>query len=121
MKKTIVKILANGILFVHALVVFIILFGWRFDKFSWVYISILSITFFTQLFLGYCFLTRWEFNLRKKLDPTLDYDSSFLSWYMYKYSNIHIPTKGIKYVSLAFLFISIVIFLYSNVIKNIQT
>ena len=110
MKKLIIKILANFILIVHAVFVFIILFGWSFTSFSLIYILTLLIAFFTQLFMGYCVLTRWEFYLRKKLDQTLDYDSSFLSWYMYKYSNIHIPTRGIKYVSLAFLFISIVIY-----------
>lgn len=104
------KIIANLIFLIHWPVVYILLFGWSFEKFSWLYITTLVITFITQVFFGYCFLTKWEFDLRKKLDPNLYYDYSFLSWYAYKYSNIHISSKLIKYISLSFLFVSIVIF-----------
>jgi len=104
------KILANLIFLFHWIFVFIIMFGWYFSALSLIYIITLSVTFITQIIFGYCVLTKWEFDLRKKLDPTLNYDYSFLSWYAYKYSNVRIPSKIIKYISLSFLFISIIIF-----------
>lgn len=103
------KLLANTILLFHLALVFIILFGWQFPKIKFLYLVSLLATLFSELFFGYCILTKWEFDLRRKADPALDYDYSFLSYYGHK-MGIKISQKAIKYSALAFLLVSLIIF-----------
>jgi len=85
--------LANFIFGVHLLVVLINLTGWYFESFRWFYIGILSITLLSNLLLDYCPLTRWEFNLRKKINPNSNYGSSFLAQYFLRVFRLDIPAK----------------------------
>jgi hypothetical protein len=103
------KTLANIILLVHLTLVFIILFGWYFPKIKYLYLASLATTLLSELFLGYCILTKWEFDIRKKVEPTLNYDYTFLSYYAYK-AGIVIDKRIVKYSALAFLLSSLIIF-----------
>jgi hypothetical protein len=102
--------LANFLVFLHIPVLFILLFGWRLEHPSWVYPLVLMGTLGTQIVTNSCILTKWEFTLRKKLDPTLSYDASFLSFYAYKYSNIRISSSLLRILSYLFLSISLLIY-----------
>lgn len=101
------RILANIVFLFHLLVVFIILFGWYFHFLNFIYICVLLVTLFSEIFLGYCPLTKLEFDLRKKLIPSLNYDYSFLSYYAYKLTGINISGKYIHYPAIIFLLISL--------------
>ena len=101
--------LANLILAIHLVIVFVILFGWGIDSIYYLYMAVLAGTLLSELILGYCFLTKWEFDLRKKFQPNLNYDYSFLSYYGYKFVKQRISTKFIKYSALIFLFLSLVV------------
>jgi len=103
------KIFANLILAVHLILVLIILFGWHFPKIKYVYLATLIVTLLSELLFGYCLLTKWEFDFRKKSEPTLDYDYAFLSYYAHKVG-IKISYRLIKYAALLFLVISLIIF-----------
>ena len=107
------KLFANLILLIHLALVFVILFGWHFESIKLVYISALVLTLASEVFLGYCILTKWEFDLRKKDEPNLDYDYSFLSYYAYKLFGNRIPGKFIKYPALGFLIASIILYLWN--------
>jgi hypothetical protein len=103
------KTLANIILLIHLILVFIILFGWYFPKIKYLYLASLVITLLSELFFGYCVLTKWEFDIRKKIEPTLEYDYYFLSYYAHK-AGVKINRKIIKYTALVFLLSSLIIF-----------
>lgn len=101
-------ILANSILSIHLVIVAIMLFGWMFTSVSYLYLLTLVTTLLFELALGYCPLTKWEFNLRKKLEPNLSYDYSFLSYYGYRLFQHRVSYKFIRYSALTFLVLSIV-------------
>jgi hypothetical protein len=106
--------LANLILVVHLALVLVILFGWYFPSIYWLYIGSLAATLLSEAVLGYCILTKWEFDVRKKLEPNLDYDYAFLSYYFYKYIGINIPRRYIKYPAIVFLVVSLVVALVAR-------
>ena len=101
--------LANLVFMVHIALVLVILFGWHFESIHTIYVLILIITLISELFLGYCLLTKLEFDLRKKLDPALNYDSSFISYYGYRLLGLNIPGKYIRYPAIIFLVVSLFI------------
>ena len=110
MSKNKIKILANIVFLIHLVLVFVILFGWYFPKIKYVYLSSLVLTLLSELVLGYCTLTKWEFDLRKKLEPNLNYNYEFAAYYAYKFFNVNPPKRIIRYLALAFLTGSLVIF-----------
>ena len=62
-----------------------------------------------QLLLGHCFASEWEFALRKSIDPTVAYDYSFSTYYMYKVTHRWISERFIAIVGLIFLSSSLII------------
>jgi len=103
---------ANAIFALHAAVVAIIGFGWLAPRIWPLYMVTLLVTLISEVALGYCFLSKWEFDLRKHIDPTLDYDYSFSSFYTYKLTHQHLSQRIIKYAGLVFLIGSIAISIY---------
>lgn len=81
----------------------IVLIGWYYPVFQTAHLITASLVLLAEIFLGYCPLTRWEFLLRKKVEPDLNYDSSFLSYYAYKILRMNIPGRKIKYPAVVFL------------------
>ena len=71
----------------------IILTSWYYPSIKTIHLAIASLTLLFIFALGYCPLTKWEFLLRKKVEPDLDYDSSFLSYYAYKILGINLESK----------------------------
>ncbi len=104
------QILANLVFIVHLILVLVILFGWYITKIKYIYLWSLILTLISEVVFGFCLLTKWEFDLRKKIDPNLKYDYSFVSYYAYKYLGINPPKKLIKYLALIFLITSIILF-----------
>src|SRR3989344_8629820 len=86
---------ANLLFIFHFLVVVIISFGWLISSIWYVYMATLIITFFSEVILGYCFLSKWEFSLRKKINPEVNYDYSFTSFYTYKLTQHRLSTTFI--------------------------
>ena len=76
-KKLRYHLFANLIFLLHIVVVFVILFGWHFPSLYLLYLICLSVTLLSEIALGYCILTKWEFALRKKLVPDLNYNWGF--------------------------------------------
>ena len=106
------KIYANLIFIIHSLTILIIIFGWKLPEMWWLYMAKLIITLISELFLGYCFLSKFEFDLRKKINPNLNYDYSFSSYYTYKFTNKKISDRFISISGYIFLIGSILINLY---------
>jgi hypothetical protein len=109
-KKIFYLVAANFLVLIHIAVLVILLAGFMIEKPVWLYPSVLMITLGTQLATDSCVLTKWEFFFRKKIDPSLSYDASFLSWYAYKYSQVRIPSSFLRIVS--YLFLSASLYIY---------
>ena len=77
--------LANFIFFIHALLFVYALFGWLVPVSIWIYIGVLFVALVLDLYFGYCFLSKWEFDLRKKVDPETNYVYNFSSYYADKW------------------------------------
>jgi hypothetical protein len=104
--------LANVIFAFHCAVVAVIGFGWMIPIIWPLYMVVLLVTLISEVTFGYCFLSRWEFDLRKRIDPTLDYGYSFSSFYTYKLTHRRLSQRFIKYAGLAFLVGSVAINAY---------
>ncbi|MEK7583820.1 MAG: hypothetical protein AAB490_01130 [Patescibacteria group bacterium] len=110
MEKLLYKISADIIWLLHFAAVCIALFGWLIPSLWFVYISVLIGTLISTLALGYCVLSKWEFDLRKKIEPTLAYDFVYSSYYTYRL------TRG--YLSNSFLARAGVIFCAASLAIN---
>jgi len=75
------QILADTIFAVHLVVVLIVLFGWLLPSIWWMYVTILTISLISELYFGYCILSKWEFDLRKQLHSDIDYTYEFTTYY----------------------------------------
>ncbi len=112
--KILYPFVANIVFLFHIILVFIILFGFLFGSIYLFYLSLLIIVFLFELVLGHCPLTKPEFYFRRKIDPALDYDSSFLSYYGHKFVEGKISYNLIRYSALFFLSLAIILNLLLN-------
>ncbi len=81
MQRLLLRSAAELIFFSHALAVCIVAFGWAVPSLYPIHLVILFGGSILQLVLGHCFLSRWEFALRKRLNPDIAYDSAYLTHY----------------------------------------
>lgn len=112
MKKIFYLALANFIFLFHFILIFIALFGWTKDRLWWVYISVLILTLISDLTFGYCILSKWEFSLRKKIHPEIDYDYTWTTFYTYEITNFRISNSFYKKMAVFFLVTSLVLSFY---------
>ncbi len=108
---------ADCIFAFHCAVVLIIGFGWLVPQIWPLYMSTLVITLISELALGYCFLSKWEFDLRKQLDPSVDYDYGFSSFYTYRLTRHRLSKRFIQYAGTSFLLGSLLINLYMRLVS----
>lgn len=79
--KTAYRILANLFFLAHIIIVFLILFGFLFQPIYAIYLLLLISTLLSELLLGYCPMTKLEFDMRRKIESGLTYDYSFFSYH----------------------------------------
>jgi hypothetical protein len=106
------RIAADGIWLFHLGVVVLVLFGWLVPELWGLYIMTLGGTLLSELILNYCFLSKWEFDLRKKINPEIDYDYSYASYYTYKLTHRHLSTRFLARTGIVFTSVSTLINLY---------
>lgn len=82
MERIVYRIIAESIFVLHALSILIIAFGWAIPTLFSLHIVLLFGGLFLQIVLGNCFLSRWEFWFRKKVDPSISYDSAYINHYL---------------------------------------
>jgi Protein of Unknown function (DUF2784) len=111
--KKFLYILAADTLFVLHLILFlIVVFGWSIESIWGVYMTLLVLTLLSDIIFGYCLLSKWEFDLRKKIDPSIDYNFTWSTFYTHKFTANRIPDKLFKHVALSFLVISLSMNIY---------
>jgi len=106
------RIAADCIFLFHCAVVAIIAFGWLIPSIWYFYMLILIVTLISEITLGYCFLSKWEFDLRKQIDPAVDYEYGFSSYYTYKLTNRRLSQRFIANAAVFFLVASLAITIY---------
>ena len=74
--------------------------------------TLLALTLFSELLFGYCVVSKWEFELRKKLNPNIHYDYSWSTFYTYKLTNKRISDEFLNRAAIVFLVSSILINLH---------
>lgn len=112
--KTFEHIAAVGVFALHCLVMVVALFGWLWPSIWPAYIALITFVLIQDIFLGYCILSRWEFSLRRLLNPKLRYDYTFSSFYTYKLTHKRLSTKFVRIAGIVFLSASLAINLYSK-------
>lgn len=111
------KLTANIVFVSHCIIVLIIGFGWIIPAMWLVYATVLIGTLASWIVFGFCILSKWEFELRKSIDPSINYDFSFSSFYTYKLthgriSNTFISVAGTFYMTAALAITGYFRFLY---------
>ena len=74
--------LARLVFALHFALVLVVSVGWLIPGLFYVYLFAFIATLYSELFLGYCPLTRLEFSLRKKVNPNLVFDKSCIVHYV---------------------------------------
>jgi hypothetical protein len=111
-KRVIYRIGADAIFLVHFLVIAIALFGWLVPSWWHVYMAVLVGILLSELFLSYCVLSKWEFDLRKKMNPRLNYEHSYTTYYTYKLTGRYLGERFLARLGIVFTSLSIAINLY---------
>lgn len=106
------RILADLIFILHATILIIALFGWLVPSLWYVYMTILILTLLSDVAFGYCILSKWEFDLRKKIDPSVNYRYSWTTFYTYKFTQNVISETFIERSAQVFIVGSLVLNIY---------
>ncbi len=87
---------ANSIFLIHATFALIVLVGWAIPSAVYVYLPVLIAALVSEFVLGRCVLTKWEFDIRKRLYPASRYEHSFLIHYGRKVLHLERPDESSK-------------------------
>ena len=103
---------ANLIFVFHFFLVLLVLFGWLVPSLWYLYMATLVATLISDLVFGYCILSKWEFSLRRLVNPKLNYDFTWTTYYTHKFTNQKVSHRFFKQTAVVFLILSIAINLY---------
>ena len=106
------KTSADALFVIHFIVLLTVLFGWFFPEIWYFYMIVLFVTLLSELFWGYCILSKMEFYLRKKINSKLNYDHNWTTFYTYKITQNHISEVFYEKVTAIFFTLSFLINIY---------
>ena len=110
--KLFYRIIADVICLIHLFVILVALFGWLVPSIWYLYMVTLAVALLSDLVYGYCILSKWEFDLRKKIDPATNYDFAWTTYYTHKFSKANVSNNFFEKISLIFLALSLFINIY---------
>ncbi len=82
------QLTANFVFLIHFILVCIVTVGWLIPQLFYLHITLLLAILFSEVIFGYCPLTRMEYALRHKLDPTILFDKSCMVHYLRKWRGL---------------------------------
>ncbi|MBP9710895.1 MAG: DUF2784 family protein [Candidatus Pacebacteria bacterium] len=103
---------ADAIFILHFLLVLLVVFGFLLPSFWYLYMAALVATLISDLVFGYCILSKWEFDLRKKINPKINYNFTWTTYYTYKITNYKISDNFYRRASIVVLVGCIALNLY---------
>jgi len=106
------RIAADTVFALHGIVLLVVIFGWLFPALWYWYMAVLILTLISEFTFGYCILSKWEFVLQHKSDPTVEYDYRFASYYTYRLTKGYLSNRFLSIAGNTFLIASLVINLY---------
>lgn len=113
MKRFGIILLTHVIFVLHIFATFVILFGAFIPKLRCLYQFGLLLTITSWLLTSGCFLTTWEYRLRKMINPSVEiYEYGFIDYYLRKYLTGTARAKFIHRIGLFFLGTSLIISIY---------
>jgi hypothetical protein len=110
--KVLYRLGADAIWFIHFLVVALVLFGWLVPSLWYLYMAVTAGVLVSELLWSYCILSKWEFDLRKKVSPELDYEYAYASYYTYRLTRGHLSPRFLARAGIVFTVLSLAINLY---------
>ncbi len=110
--KSFYKISADIIFLLHIVIFLIALFGWIFPRIWYLYVTTLALVLLSDLIFGYCLASKWEFDLRKKVNPEVKYAYAWSSYYTYKFTDHKLSPVLFERVAIVFLAGSLFLNLY---------
>ena len=114
------RIFAEIIFVLHVALFFLVLFGWALPGMWYFYMTLVALTLISDLVLGYCLLSKWEFDLRRQVNPEIKYDYSWSVYYLHRFLRKHFPEDFWRRASTVFLLASFTINLYFHVIAPVM-
>jgi len=111
--KFLYRVGAEAIFALHFLTVLLVVFGFLVPSLWYVYIAALVATLISDLIFGYCILSKWEFDLRRRFNPSVPkYDFAWTTYYTYKFTNQQISYLFYKRASIVALSLALIFNLY---------
>jgi hypothetical protein len=110
--KLLYRIGADIILIAHFFLVLLAICGFLIPSLWYAYMAVLIATLVSDLVFGYCILSKWEFDLRKRINPKINYDFAWTTYYTYKLTNQRISNTFYKHAATTTLVLCIALNLY---------
>ena len=110
--KIVYRVGANAIFLLHLLLILLVIVGWAFSSIWWLYMGVLVATLISDVIFGYCILSKWEFDLRKRVNPSTNYNYTWTTFYTYKITNRRIRDSFYKKAAITAIVLMILINLY---------
>ena len=118
-KQFLYSSLASLVFVIHLILVSVVTFGWLNGDLYLLFLGALVATVISELIYGSCLLSTWEFNLRRKIDPSKKYDASCIVHYGRKLFGLppRIPTNTPKtfFQKYSFLMILMVLLIIATI------
>lgn len=103
---------ADIIFLLHFFWIMLGMFGWLLPALWYPYLIVLILTLLSYFSFRRCIFTVWEFNLRKKADPTFSIKSDWMPYYTYQLTHKRISDRFLLRAGIVFLTGSLVLNLY---------
>ncbi len=113
MEKFTKRVAAELLFAFHCALFVIVVFGWLMPQIHFIYMAVLTATLLSYFAFEYCILSKWEFSLRKSVDPHVDYDHTFASYYTRKLFNGHLSNNFYNKAATIFIIVSLAAGVYS--------
>jgi hypothetical protein len=105
---------ANAIFAAHCLVCVLGAIGWYFPLLHTIWVTGMLVSLVLGNTLGYCILSKWEFDIRKQIEPQTNYDYAWSTFYTHKLTNGKISDGTIRSILNILMITALVTFFYFN-------
>ncbi len=110
--KKLYQLGANLIWAMHFLILCVALFGHLIPSIYPIYLGTLIGVSLSTIFFGYCILSKWEYILRKKINPEINYDFPYVSYYTRRLTQGYLSTNFLRNLTIFFISSCLLINLY---------
>jgi hypothetical protein len=108
MRKVLLRLVADSICLLHLVIFLVAVFGWLVPSMWQVYLATIIVTVISDLIFGYCIISKWEFEIRKLIDPAIDYDYTWTTYYIRRITGRILNNNLFEKVAVVYLGFSVV-------------